>query len=264
MGISATNRNFKGRMGSKDALAYLASPEVVAASAILGRIGGPEEISGSKIAAPATLKRSTSVSTSDSEDSATGAGVDIIPGFPQELTGELILCNADNINTDGIYPGKYTYQDDVPKEKMAQVCMENYDGEFYSKTKPGDIIISGYNFGTGSSREQAATAILARGMQLVVAGSFGNIFSRNSINNALLTLEIPALIDKLRQKYAGDKELTIRTGWFLKWDVPKAQVTVTDADNKVIMQQKVGELGTNLQDIIVKGGLEGWVKAQIQ
>jgi len=264
VGISATNRNFKGRMGSKDALAYLASPEVVAASAILGRIGGPEEISGSKIAAPATLKRFTSVSTSDSEDSATGAGVDIIPGFPQELTGELILCNADNINTDGIYPGKYTYQDDVPKEKMAQVCMENYDGEFYSKTKPGDIIISGYNFGTGSSREQAATAILARGMQLVVAGSFGNIFSRNSINNALLTLEIPALIDKLRQKYAGDKELTIRTGWFLKWDVPKAQVTVTDADNKVIMQQKVGELGTNLQDIIVKGGLEGWVKAQIQ
>ena len=98
----------------------------------------------------------------------------------------------------------------------------------------------------------------------MVAGSFGNIFSRNSINNALLTLEIPALIDKLRQKYAGDKELTIRTGWFLKWDVPKAQVTVTDADNKVIMQQKVGELGTNLQDIIVKGGLEGWVKAQIQ
>lgn len=264
VGISATNRNFKGRMGSKDALAYLASPEVVAASAILGRIGGPEEISGHKLAAPATLKRSTSTSTSDSDDAGVAAGVDIIPGFPRELTGELILCNADNINTDGIYPGKYTYQDDVPKEKMAQVCMENYDGDFYSKTKPGDIIISGYNFGTGSSREQAATAILARGMQLVVAGSFGNIFSRNSINNALLTLEIPALIDKLRQKYAGDKELTIRTGWFLKWDVPKAQVTVTDADNNVIMQQKVGELGTNLQDIIVKGGLEGWVKAQLQ
>lgn len=265
VGISATNRNFKGRMGSKDALAYLASPEVVAASAILGRIGGPEEISGQKVPEPVSLKRSTStVSADDGADASAEAGVEIIPGFPRELTGELILCNADNINTDGIYPGKYTYQDDVTKEKMAEVCMENYDGEFYSKTKPGDIIISGYNFGTGSSREQAATAILARGMQLVVAGSFGNIFSRNSINNALLTLEIPALIDLLRQKYAGDKELTIRTGWFLKWDVPRAQVTVTDSDNNFVLQQKVGELGTNLQDIIVKGGLEGWVKAELQ
>ena len=142
--------------------------------------------------------------------------------------------------------------------------MENYDSQFYSKTKPGDIIISGYNFGTGSSREQAATCILARGMKLIVAGSFGNIFSRNSINNALLTLEIPDLINKLRQQYEGNDELTIRTGWFLKWDVTKAQVTVVDGDDNLILTQKVGELGTNLQDIIVKGGLEGWVKSELK
>lgn len=176
----------------------------------------------------------------------------------------MILCDADNINTDGIYPGKYTYQDDIPRSKMAEVCMENYDSEFKQKTKAGDIIISGYNFGTGSSREQAATAILARDMKLVVAGSFGNIFSRNSINNALLTLEIPALINKLREKYAQSNELTIRTGWFLKWDVTKNQVTVSDSEGNLILTQKVGELGTNLQDIIVKGGLEGWVKAQLK
>ena len=101
-------------------------------------------------------------------------------------------------------------------------------------------------------------------MKLVVAGSFGNIFSRNSINNALLTLEIPELIEKLRVKYDGVNELTIRTGWFLKWDVTKALVTVADLDGEVILQQKVGELGTNLQDIIVKGGLEGWVKSELQ
>lgn len=267
VGISATNRNFKGRMGSKDALAFLASPEVVAASAVLGRIGGPEELSGHAVPEPAALKRTLTVTGGASDAAAAAsdsAAVEVIPGFPRQLSGELILCNADNINTDGIYPGKYTYQDDVPKEKMAQVCMENYDSEFYGKTKPGDIIVSGYNFGTGSSREQAATAILARGMQLVVAGSFGNIFSRNSINNALLTLEIPALIDQLREKYNGSSELTIRTGWFLNWDVPNAQVTVADSDNNVILLQKVGELGANLQDIIVKGGLEGWVKAELQ
>lgn len=267
VGISATNRNFKGRMGSKDALAYLASPEVVASSAVLGKIGGPEEIGGKSVAKNPEIVKSITVPTSESEpvkEESSAGGVEVLDDFPKSIEGELILCDADNINTDGIYPGKYTYQDDIPRSKMAEVCMENYDAEFYSKTKPGDIIISGYNFGTGSSREQAATAILARGMKLVVSGSFGNIFFRNSINNALLTLEIPSLINKLREKYQDSNELTIRTGWFLKWDVTKAQVYVVDSEGNLILQQKVGELGTNLQDIIVKGGLEGWVKSELQ
>lgn len=263
VGISATNRNFKGRMGSKDALAYLASPEVVAASAVLGKIGGPEELDGGKVSPVKTIQKSIEITKVEPVEE-TGAAIDILPGFPTSIEGELILCDADNVNTDGIYPGKYTYQDDVTKEKMAEVCMENYDGEFKNKTKAGDIIISGYNFGTGSSREQAATAILARGMKLIVAGSFGNIFSRNSINNALLTLEIPTLIDKLREKFEGANELTIRTGWNLKWDVTKAQVEVKDENGEIVLTQKVGELGVNLQDIITKGGLEGWVKAELK
>ncbi|CUM66922.1 uncharacterized protein PRCAT00004607001 [Priceomyces carsonii] len=265
VGISATNRNFKGRMGSKDALAYLASPEVVASSAVLGKIGGPEEIEGKPVPDSHEIVKSITVpETNSAETSADQGSVEVLEGFPKSIEGELILCNADNINTDGIYPGKYTYQDDVPKAKMAEVCMENYDSEFNAKTKSSDIIVSGFNFGTGSSREQAATAILAKGMKLVVAGSFGNIFSRNSINNALLTLEIPKLINILREKYADSDELTIRTGWYLRWDVTKAQVYVIDSDENLVLSQKVGELGTNLQDIIVKGGLEGWVKAQLQ
>lgn len=271
VGISATNRNFKGRMGSKDALAYLASPEVVAASAVLGKIGAPEEIGGGSVNPATEIVKSIDLpkrSEGEQEaikDEGAAAAVEVLPGFPKSIQGELILCDADNINTDGIYPGKYTYQDDITREQMAEVCMENYDSEFKNKTKLDDIIISGYNFGTGSSREQAATCILARGMKLVVAGSFGNIFSRNSINNALLTLEIPDLIEKLRVKFKGIDELTIRTGWFLEWDVTKANVTVTDgADGEVILLQQVGELGTNLQDIIVKGGLEGWVKSELQ
>lgn len=262
VGISATNRNFKGRMGSKDALAYLASPEVVAASAVLGRIGGPEELAGHPVKRNDEIVKSLDITTVEASADVDSA-VEVLDGFPKAIEGELILCDADNINTDGIYPGKYTYQDDIPKEKMAEVCMENYDAEFKDKTKASDIIISGYNFGTGSSREQAATAILAKGMKMVVAGSFGNIFSRNSINNALLTLEIPTLINMLREKYQGSAELTIRTGWFLKYDVTKALVTVTDAEGNVVLQQKVGELGTNLQDIIVKGGLEGWVRSEL-
>ena len=265
VGISATNRNFKGRMGSREALAYLASPEVVAASAILGRIGAPEEIEGKTVAEQGELIGSVEIPESENADeiSASDNKIDVLDDFPTLIEGELILCNADNVNTDGIYPGKYTYQDDVPRSKMAEVCMENYDAEFKNKTGPGDIIVSGYNFGTGSSREQAATAILARDMNVVVAGSFGNIFFRNSINNALLTLEIPALINTLRQRFGDSKELTIRTGWNLRWDVTKAHVTITDQDGITVLSQKVGELGTNLQEIIVKGGLEGWVKAQL-
>lgn len=270
VGISATNRNFKGRMGSRDALAYLASPEVVAASAVLGKIGFPQEIEGKApeiiggIKSSIEYPESKSTESEPAADASAASSGSILEGFPEFIEGELVLCDADNINTDAIYPGKYTYEDDVPKEKMAQVCMENYDPDFRHKTKAGDIIVSGFNFGTGSSREQAATCILARGIKLVISGSFGNIFSRNSINNALLTLEIPALINMLREKYGQDKDVTQRTGWFAKWDVKNSTVTVTDGENgPVILTQKVGELGKNLQEIIVKGGLEGWVKAQL-
>lgn len=266
VGISATNRNFKGRMGSRDALAYLASPEVVAASAVLGKIGFPEEVHGEKPRAAQgiehSIKEAEDAAAPEAEEVAGGA---ILDGFPAVMEGELVLCDADNVNTDAIYPGKYTYQDDVPKEKMAEVCMENYDSEFGAKTKAGDIVISGFNFGTGSSREQAATAILARGMKCIIAGSFGNIFSRNSINNALLTLESPGLIKLLRERYANGSELTQRTGWFARWDVKKSTLTVTEGQNgPVVFKQKVGELGESMQEIIVEGGLEGWVKASLR
>ncbi|KAK9480770.1 hypothetical protein V1514DRAFT_324418 [Lipomyces japonicus] len=279
VGISATNRNFKGRMGSRDALAYLASPAVVAASAVLGKIGFPQEVTGQAIPATPSLQASevaieapvqdefsATTSPASHEDVDTAAGATLIrDGFPALIEGELVLCDADNINTDGIYPGKYTYQDDVPKDKMAEVCMENYDTEFVNKTRPGDVVISGFNFGTGSSREQAATCILARGIRLVVTGSFGNTFFRNSINNALLTLELPALVGLLRQRFAGSEpELTRRTGLFIKWDVPRARVQVRDADQNVVFEQRVGDLGPNLQDIIIQGGLEEWIKNEIK
>mgnify|MGYP003365280982 FL=1 len=271
VGISATNRNFKGRMGSKDALAFLASPEVVAASAVLGKIAAPEEVLGQQCH-PATEVKKTVTANPKSDAAVVGdvspdaaSGSNTLEGFPESIEGEIVFCDADNVNTDGIYPGKYTYQDDVSREKMAEVCMENYDSEFGQKTKAGDIIVSGFNFGTGSSREQAATAILARDIKLVAAGSFSNIFGRNSINNALLTLELPNLINLLRESFKGaDKELTRRTGWSLKWDIPKSLVTVQDTNGKVVLTSKVGELGTNLQEIIIEGGLEGWVKAQIK
>lgn len=300
VGISASNRNFKGRMGSREAQAYLASPEVVAASALAGKIAGPgwyekpahwsgvvrgegepyEERSiddtlesvinkldsiieagrQSGLDPSATASTSAEVKESESVERLTN----ILPGFPEKVTGEIVLCDADNINTDGIYPGKYTYQDDVPKEKMAEVCMSNYDPSFNSIAKPGDIIVSGFNFGTGSSREQAATAILAKGIPLVVAGSFGNIFARNSINNALMGVEVPKLVHRLREVFAdAEKVATRRTGWTFEWDLRRSLVKITEGAGGETWTQKVGELPPNVQEIIARGGLENWVKGEI-
>lgn len=159
---------------------------------------------------------------------------------------------------------RYTYQDDVIPEVMARVCMENYDPKFSATAKEGDILVSGFNFGCGSSREQAATAILAKKIPLVVSGSFGNIFSRNSINNALMGLEVPQLISRLREAFgSGDKVLTRRTGWTLTWDVRRSLIEVQEGENGPKWTHKVGELPPNVQEIIAKGGLEKWVKNAI-
>jgi homoaconitate hydratase len=330
VGISASNRNFKGRMGSTDAKAYLASPEVVAASALKGTIAGPgwyekpvgveKVVLGEGNGIP-EQDRAMSIeealdriiSQADSiiegaEQSITGEPAKprqetegeesltaVLPGFPEKVEGEIIFCDADNINTDGIYPGKYTYQDDITPDVMAKVCMENYDPSFGSLAREGDILVSGFNFGCGSSREQAATSILAKKIPLVVAGSFGNIFSRNSINNALMGVEVPRLVERLRETFSGKKVaqdshvqepkqnkdsldspppskqaspaekkvLTRRTGWKFVWDVKRSKVTITEGEGGETWSQKVGNLPPNVQEIIARGGLEKWVKAEI-
>lgn len=319
VGISASNRNFKGRMGSKDAKAYLGSPEVVAASALKGIIAAPgwyetpsmyegiaagegdgiqrrvvgiEEALEKLIGQAESLVSQSEAAIDGTQDASSSAGAvaDIVSGFPEKLEGEIIFCDADNINTDGIYPGKYTYQDNVSVEKMAEVCMENYDGAFGSLAKAGDILVSGFNFGTGSSREQAATAILAKKIPLVVAGSFGNIFATNSINNALMGLESPKLVQRLRETFSSqtspeeskpeaikepeankqsldspppaeqkvpssEKQLTRRTGWTLTWDVRNSTITVQEGQGGESWTEPVPEIPPNVQRIIAGGGL---------
>ncbi|EFY99757.2 aconitase a/isopropylmalate dehydratase [Metarhizium robertsii ARSEF 23] len=283
------------RMGSTKAKAYLASPETVAASALRGKIAGPGwyqrpegvqkviigEGSGDHVADRArSIEKALDKLLCEADSviaTAEGAGAEqssspaaaedealteVIPGFPERIEGEIVFCNGDNINTDGIYPGKYTYQDHVSREKMAEICMENYDPEFSTTAKPGDILVAGFNFGCGSSREQAATAILAKQIPLVAAGSFSNIFSRNSINNALLGVELPALIHRLRETHKDKEVLTHRTGWRLLWDIRRSKVVITEKDGSS-WEQKVGEIPPNVQEIIACGGLEGWVKTKI-
>ncbi|KAF9180553.1 mitochondrial Homoaconitase [Haplosporangium sp. Z 767] len=258
IGISATNRNFKGRMGSPKALAYLASPAVVAASAVSGKIVSPSSLAADKPPVPVTSLVTLSVQEKSSSDAVSD---ETIPKFPSQMTGELLFCPADNLNTDGIYPGKYTYQDDIGPETMRKVVMENYDTNFAGIVKPSDILIGGFNFGTGSSREQAATALLSAGVKLLIAGSFSETFKRNSINNGLLLMESPELVRDLA-KARGTTKLTDRTGWKATVSLASGKVHVSreGEEDKVY---RVGGLGKSIQELWVAGGLEGWVKDRI-
>lgn len=108
---------------------------------------------------------------------------------------------GDDVNTDVIFPGKYTYQPMEPGE-MAQHAMEDLDPTFAGNVQPGDVIVAGKNFGCGSSREQAATCLKAAGVAAVIAPSFSRIFFRNAINNGLPVIELAEGTDAIQ---AGDE-----------------------------------------------------------
>ncbi len=97
---------------------------------------------------------------------------------------------GDDVNTDVIYPGKYTYQQLSPEE-MASHALEDLDTNFPASVDKDDIIVAGKNFGCGSSREQAAACIKYAGISGIVAGSFSRIFFRNAINFGLLAISHP-------------------------------------------------------------------------
>ena len=269
-GISATNRNYKGRMGSPNAFAYLASPAVVAASAVKGYICGPEEASA------LSSKPTFSMTTASGEAKQSKEVEAIISGFPSQFSGRLLFAPQDNLNTDGIYPGKYTYQDDITLERQAEVVMENYDHAFAShvatlRESGGAILVSGYNFGTGSSREQAATALKSAGIPVVVAGSFGDIFKRNAINNGLVCLECPELVKDLTEQYASDGqrgkggrdgELTIDKGLNILISMVNGEVQVSSAASAKTYQ--VRTVGASVQELWLCGGLEGFILKEIQ
>ncbi|MDQ7029888.1 MAG: 3-isopropylmalate dehydratase small subunit [Ardenticatenia bacterium] len=102
-----------------------------------------------------------------------------------------------NVNTDVIFPGKYTYTVTKPEE-MARHALEDLDPHFASRVQPGDIIVAGRNWGCGSSREQAVTSLKAAGVGAIVAVSFARIFYRNAINNALPAIICPEAVDAIR------------------------------------------------------------------
>ena len=150
----------------------------------------------------------------------------------------------DNVDTDVIIPARHLNTQD-PKE-LAAHCMEDIDKEFITKVKDGDVMVGGWNFGCGSSREHAPVAIKAAGISVVIAKSFARIFYRNSINIGLPIMECPEAVDAIS---AGD---TVRV----------------DFDTGVITDATTGQsfqaepFPPFIQDIISAGGLMKSIRAK--
>ena len=104
---------------------------------------------------------------------------------------------GDNVDTDVIIPARFLNTAD--HKELASHCMEDIDKEFVKKVKANDIIVAGYNFGCGSSREHAPIAIKTAGVSCVIAKTFARIFYRNSINIGLAILECPQACDGIEQ-----------------------------------------------------------------
>jgi len=181
--ISTGNRNFAGKQGKGEV--YLASPATVIASAINGVISTEAEIGGK----PAEFKP-----TGKSAGDVTKPTHESIENKPEIITGRVWVVKQDNIDTDMIFHNRYLSITEMAE--MGQYAFDNLAGweDFSQKAKPGDIIITGSNFGAGSSRQQAVDCFASLGIQVVIAKSFGSIYERNAINSGF-PIVISNLVD---------------------------------------------------------------------
>ena len=116
---------------------------------------------------------------------------------------------GDDINTDMLFPGKYTYTCSTAEEIKPHL-LEDLDADFAGNVAAGDVLLAGKNFGCGSSREQPALGLKAVGVQAIVARSFARIFYRAAINQGLLLVECPDAVEAFKE---GDKiELDAKAG----------------------------------------------------
>jgi homoaconitate hydratase len=143
---------------------------------------------------------------------------------------------------------------------MARVIMENYDPQFALRTHRGDVIVGGFNFGTGSSREQAVTCLKAKGIPLIIAASFSQTYLRNAYNNGFLCIEVPKLVKRLREQCAAEinaKEKTIIPGQMV--DIDFSSSTATWRGEKFSFPP----LGTVPQALVIAGGAENLVAKRL-
>ncbi|MBN1326418.1 MAG: 3-isopropylmalate dehydratase large subunit [Candidatus Cloacimonetes bacterium] len=171
--VSTGNRNFTGKQGK--GFVYLASPASVAASAVAGYITTEQDIPTE----PATFEQSNE---SETVIQQVKKDKDIITKKDSLLVGKVWLIMKDNIDTDMIFHNRYLTITEI--SQMGQYTFDNLEGwtDFAEKAESGDIVITGKNFGAGSSRQQAVDCFKSLGVQAILAESFGAIYERNAIN----------------------------------------------------------------------------------
>jgi 3-isopropylmalate/(R)-2-methylmalate dehydratase large subunit len=166
--VSTGNRNFAGKQGKGEV--YLASPETAAASAVAGAIVNP----GAIPVRPALFKPKPMAKASHEHRTP--------PAAPLVVEGRIWLVPKDNIDTDMIFHNRHLTITDI--REMGQYTFGNLPGwEHFSKSaQPGDIVVTGKNFGAGSSRQQAVDCFKSLRIGLLIARSFGAIYFRNAVN----------------------------------------------------------------------------------
>ncbi len=194
--LSTGNRNFRGRMGNARSEVYLAGPAVVAASAVAGVICDPN--AGRRERRPQSMPQIEWPEWTFTA-SAAAATPELLPAGDFHPTGR-VWKYGDNVNTDVIFPGKYTYALTDAADWPAH-ALEDLDPSFARQVQAGDVIVAGDNWGCGSSREQAVVALKLAGIHAIIAKSFARIYFRNCINQGLLPIVCPAAVAALR---AGD------------------------------------------------------------
>ncbi len=190
--ISTGNRNFEGKQGK--GFVYLASPAVVAASAVAGYITTPDQIPDQPALFTPVAKAATEVRHAKEKAQK-----------PTVVEGTVWIIPKDDIDTDMIFHNRYLTITDI--KEMGQYAFDNLKGfeDFAKRANPGDIVITQKNFGAGSSRQQAVDCFLSLGVSCIVAESYGAIYERNAINAAMPILTYdPELLAKAEVKH-GDK-----------------------------------------------------------